>query len=133
MSQENVEVVRRMWAAWDRRDMTGLFALYDPAIHFESHSGPIELRRVWHGHDGVREAFREWMEPFDTFHVHAQTFIDAGDRVVVGWRQGGRGRTSGAEVEVSAWQVCQVRDGLVTRIDLFGTKAEALEAVGLSE
>jgi ketosteroid isomerase-like protein len=133
MSQENVEVMRGVWTAWNRRDMRALFELYDPAIVWENHSGPLELRRVSQGHEGIRQVFQEWMEPFETFQVDAETFIDAGESVIVGWRQSGRGKASGAEVEVCGWQVCKVRNRLVTRIDLFGTKADALEAVGLRE
>jgi ketosteroid isomerase-like protein len=133
VSRENVDIVQRVWEAWDRRDMEALFALYDPAIVWESHTGPIELAGAYRGHAGIRDVFRQWLEPFETFAVHAETFIDAGDSVVVGWRQSGRGKVSGAEVEVPGWQVCKIRCGLVIRVDLFGTKAEALEAAGLRE
>ena len=32
MSQENVELVRRSWEAWERGDMEAIFAFYDPEI-----------------------------------------------------------------------------------------------------
>ena len=35
MSQENVEIVRRMLAASDRRDGAAVFAGYDPEIEWE--------------------------------------------------------------------------------------------------
>jgi ketosteroid isomerase-like protein len=69
VSRENVEIVNRVWEAWDRRDMEALFALYDPAIVWESHTGPIELGGPYHGHEGVRHVFQEWLEPFETFGV----------------------------------------------------------------
>ena len=135
MSQENVEFVRRIWEASERRDTAAVFALYDPAIVWDfSHAAPVELRGLYHGYDGLRQFFRQWLEPFENFHAEAETFIDAGDSVVVGYRQSGRGKASGAEVEMpAAWSVYRIRDGLVTRIEVFQTKPEALEAAGLSE
>jgi ketosteroid isomerase-like protein len=38
MSQENVEIVRRVWEAWERRDTESVLGLYDPAIVWESHA-----------------------------------------------------------------------------------------------
>ena len=128
MSRENVEIVRR---AWQAPDVESLFAFYDPAIAWESHYGPIS--GVYHGHDGVRQFFREWTEPLESFHAAAETFIDAGDNVVVGGRISARGQASGVEGEMPQWMVYGVRDGLVVRVDLFESKREALEAVGLSE
>jgi ketosteroid isomerase-like protein len=135
MSQENVEIVRRIWEASERRDTHAVFALYDPAIVWDfSQAAPVELRGLYHGYDGIRQFFRQWLEPFENFHAEAETFIDAGDSVIVGYRQSGRGKASGAEVEMpAAWSVYRIRNGLVVRIEVFQTKPEALEAAGLSE
>ncbi|MGZ5415431.1 MAG: nuclear transport factor 2 family protein [Aeromicrobium sp.] len=69
MSEEDVQVVRRAWEASDRRDTAALFALYDPAIVWQSHYGPIS--GSYHGHDGVRQFFREWTDALDAFRAHA--------------------------------------------------------------
>jgi ketosteroid isomerase-like protein len=102
MSEANVEIVRRVWEAWERRHTEAVFALYDPAIVWESHSDPIiggsPLDGLYHGHEGVRQFFREWRESFDVWDAHAETFIDAGDNVVVGYQTSGRGKASGAEL-----------------------------------
>jgi ketosteroid isomerase-like protein len=131
----NVDLVRRVWEAWERRDRDALFALYDPAIVYDpGDAGPMELRSLYHGHDGIRQFFRQWMEPFETFHSCAETFIDAGDKVVVGSRQSGRGKTSGAEVEMPFfWNVYSIRNGLVIRIEVFKTKTDALAAASVSQ
>jgi hypothetical protein len=60
------------------------------------HSGPIEMHGAYLGHEGVRRVWREWLESLKTFDVHAETFIDAGDGVIVGWRMSGRGKASEA-------------------------------------
>ncbi len=134
MSQENVEVVRAAWKAWERGDMDALFDTYDSAIVWDqSHYGTAELSGVYHGHDGVREFFRAWLGPFDGYYGHADEFIDAGDAVVVSVRQGGRGKESGVEVEMTVWQAYWIRKGLIVEIAPYETRADALEAVGLRE
>jgi ketosteroid isomerase-like protein len=127
MSQENVEIVRR---AWQAPDVESLFRLYDPEIVWESHFGPIS--GAYHGHEGVRQFFREWMEPLESFHVQAESFIDAGDSVVVATRVSARGK-SGAEGEMPQAMVYKLRNERVIRVDIFETESEALAAVGLSE
>jgi ketosteroid isomerase-like protein len=134
MSQENVEIVRSLWEAAERRDDETVFALYDPAIVWESHLvGPMERGGVHHGHEGVRQFFRDWLESFGSYEAHAETVVEAGDKVVVGYRVRGRGRGSGVEVEMPRWNVYGLASGRVTRVEIFDTEAEALEAVGLSD
>jgi ketosteroid isomerase-like protein len=60
-------------------------------------------------------------------------FIDAGDYVVAAVRVHGRGRASGAPFEEHEVHVLRLRDGKATELREYRTKAEALEAVGLSE
>jgi ketosteroid isomerase-like protein len=133
VSKEPLETVTRVWEAAQRRDTDALFALYDPAIVWQVHYGPIELRGVYHGHEGVRQLFKQWREPFETYEEEPGVFIDAGDNVVVEIRLSGRGKTSGVEVEMPRWMMYTIRDGLVIRVDIFETKAEALEAAGLQQ
>jgi ketosteroid isomerase-like protein len=96
MSPENVELVRAAWEAWERGDIEALFGFYDPAIVWDQtgYAG-MELSSVYHGHDGVKQFFRDWLAPFESYYAHAEDFIDAGEAVVVRCRQGGRGKQSG--------------------------------------
>jgi uncharacterized protein len=135
MSQENVELVRGAWDAWRRRDMDAIFAFYDPEIVWDqTRSGVSGLSTTYHGHDGVKEFFRKWLEPFEHFYAQAEEFVGAGDAVVVRVRQGGRGKQSGVEVEMpSYWQVYRLQDGKAIRIEIYVIEREALKAVGLAE
>ena len=58
--------------------------------------------------------------------------IDAGDSVVVVFRQHGRGRGSGVEVDRNFYGVCDVRDGRIVRYRQFTSRDEAIAAAGLS-
>jgi len=70
---------------------------------------------------------------FDDVRLSVEELIDAGDRVVVVLRLHGRVRGSTQEVEMSETHVLTMRDGKVTEIHEYQTKAEALKAVGLEE
>jgi ketosteroid isomerase-like protein len=135
MSQSNVELVRAAWEAWERGDMEALFAFYDPAIVWDqTRAPPPELADMYRGHEGVRRFFREWLAPFESFYACPEEFIDAGEAVVVRVRQGGRGKLSGAEVEMAPyWQIYRLRDGRAIQIEIYLDRGEALKAVGLAE
>jgi ketosteroid isomerase-like protein len=123
--------VRRLWEASERRDAEAVFALYDPAIVLDTSNVSGPLAGVYHGHEGVRRFWREWLEPFETHQAHAETVIDAGDRVIVRHRTTGRGKASGVEVSMIRWNVYRIRDGLVIQWEIFETQTEALDAAGL--
>jgi hypothetical protein len=58
-------------------------------------------------------------------------FIDAGSQIVVVGRWVGRGKGSGVEVQQPTVHVFGLRDAKIERVEIFGTRSEALEAVGL--
>jgi ketosteroid isomerase-like protein len=131
MSQENVEIVRRLWEAWERRDTEAVLGLYHPAIVWESRDTP--LTGSYRGREGVSQYFRDWMEAFEDYDAKAESFIDAGDKVVVKAQLKGRGKASGVEVGMPGWQVYRVEDGLIIRVDFFRSEVAAFQAAGLSE
>jgi ketosteroid isomerase-like protein len=131
MSQENVEVVRRAYEAFDT-DLEALLRLLDPAIEWVSPSDAIEpgLRR---GRDGVRDAFAATAMAWDQPTHTAEGFVDAGDEVLVTVTFRGHGRGSGMDAERTEFHVWTVQSGAVIRFQWFYRRREALEAVGLRE
>jgi ketosteroid isomerase-like protein len=77
VSQETVQIVRSVWEAAQRGDNEAVFALYDPAIVWDQSTLSGPTAGVHHGHEGVRQFWRQWLESFETHHVRAETFIDA--------------------------------------------------------
>ena len=143
MSQENVEMVRRLWESfkgvdcttivWDGeaiREMTERF--WSPDVELRWSRGNPEAR-AYRGRAGVLQAFREWVEPFSEYYVEPLDFIEVGDRVVVPQRQWGVGKTSGIPVEVEVTYLYEIRDNQMTRVDEYDALDEALEAPGLRE
>jgi ketosteroid isomerase-like protein len=136
MSQENVEVVRRIYDAVARGDSETVLSLYDPDIEWDMSRGAfgdIGGGRVYRGHDGLRSFFREQWEAWDRWQDHPEELIDADTHVVSVVRSRARGRTSEAEVESVHAAVWTLRQEKVVRVDWLPTREEALEAVGLRE
>jgi ketosteroid isomerase-like protein len=68
MSEENLEIVRRIWDADASRDAATILALYDPQVEWDMSQfplGTLSRRAVYHGHEGLRDWFREWTEAWD--------------------------------------------------------------------
>jgi ketosteroid isomerase-like protein len=134
MSQENVEIVRRVHEAWAVGDPEAAFeALAEDAELDERNAVRTEMLGVYRGRTEIEAVLRHQMEVFDEWQVEALEIIDAGDQVVVHVRITGRGKESGVLVDATHARVWELRDGLVTRCTLHQSKAEALEAAGLSE
>jgi uncharacterized protein len=133
MSQENVEVIRSVYEAFNRRD-------FDAILNHAHPDFEIRLMRdlrpffgeYFRGHD---EARRWWSELFaawgDDLRIELRALHDAGD-VIVGdakmW-----GTSQGMEVPQLYADLWTFRDGRLARAEAFATTAEALKAAGLSE
>ena len=138
MSEENVEIVRRVYEAAVRRDAATVMALYDPEVELDtSRLGvagiPGGVGDVYHGHDGLRYLFREWHEAWGKIEYDYEELIDAGEQVIAVVTRHARGRASGIEVERPFALLWTLREGKVVRVVWFLTREEALEAAGLSD
>jgi ketosteroid isomerase-like protein len=139
MSQENVEVVRRSWEAFqagmERGDPGALFNSEGVADDMEWISdAELDGRTMWRGREGFVEFIRTWTEEFEGWSIRIERLIDAGDdRVVVLTHQSAMGKGSGAPVELNLGQVVDLRDGRQIRVTNYLSHAEALEAAGLRE
>jgi ketosteroid isomerase-like protein len=147
MSQENVELMRRVFDEASRRaDPTGraIDALDQDsmAVVYASMAPEVEVHEdprfpeagIYRGVEAVRAYFERFAESFDEFRFEAEDFIElADDRVLVLFRLTTRGKGSGARVEAHPGWIYTIRDSLTARIEAFLSRDEALEAAGLSE
>jgi ketosteroid isomerase-like protein len=134
MSRENVDLVRRLWDTWNRRDHEAVFAHYDEDIEWRG--GELlqvpDAEPVYRGHEGVRTFWRTWLAAWEEVSYEAVEFRDAGDHVVaLVENQHMRGRTSGVDLTLTYAQVWTLRDGKVVRMRSFADQDEALRSVGL--
>ena len=135
MSEENVELVRRAYAALTRGDEDTLRGLALPELVLDFSRrliDPIVLR----GRDKALAFFlSQAREAWDDLPAwEPQEFVDADDKVVTYVRTTARGKGSGVEVEAYVWNLWTFSDGKLVEHTYFGDdRAAALEAAGLSE
>ena len=132
MSQENVDVVRRVLEAWSRRDLESALQDLDPDAEVDWSASLGVQSGVYRGIEEIRRFWEDWLELFEEIDVRAEAFIDAGEHVVVPNRTYLRGR-DGVEVHASSASVWTLRDGKIVLHRLYQEKEAALVAVGLSE
>jgi ketosteroid isomerase-like protein len=132
MSEENVEVVRRLHGAINADDVEAALALLDPEIVWVQNPNAPDPR-TYYGHDGIRELREVFADAFEDVRLEAERFIDVSDGVVSLGYMRARGVGSGVEVRSPRGWVWTVRDGKVVRHQSFDNHEAALEAAGLSE
>jgi ketosteroid isomerase-like protein len=132
MSAENLRIIRAQYEAWNRGDMDAVAADYalDATLNLPPEwpdaTGPIV------GRSAIMEHFAQLREVWgDTDSAVAHDFDARGDHVLV--KTTWRGQGLGPEVAMDYTNVYTLRDGTITRLDVFRDHAEALEAVGLAE
>jgi ketosteroid isomerase-like protein len=141
MSEDNVETVKDGYAAFRAAWRTNDRAPYEAWLR-DMASARFEYvpsADVLGGPTGSldREEFLRWLdtfwEEFEVVIAEPSELVDAGDIVLARATFRGRGRRSGAEVEIDQWQVWNFTDGRAVRGQAFASRADALEAAGLSE
>ena len=131
MSQENVEIVKAAFDAYNREDWDAVFKDAAPGfeVDFSRSVGP--WRGVF-GLDQIRRVVGEFRETWESARTEPHEFIEAGDLVVVPGTQHLKGR-GGIEVVVRATFVWTIRNGAIERVTMYQERQDALEALGLSE
>jgi ketosteroid isomerase-like protein len=138
MSEENVEIVRRLFEvfqeAFKRGDPAAVFD--SPLVAADAEWFPfpgIGLASIYRGREGFREFMITWTEDFKGWSIRLDRVIDGGDLVAVEFHQQAIGAASGARIEWDQGFVYEINNGRVTRMWNYLTLADALEAAGLSE
>ncbi len=132
MSQENMDVVRRIYDAYARGDFEEPFSYFDPDVEWREppHSPGAQ---VYRGPDGARRSMRNWFGAWEDYRLDLEHLVDAGDAVLAVTRQTVRGKSSGVVIEQRLFVAWTLRDRKVIRMRMYHDKSEALEAVGLRE
>jgi ketosteroid isomerase-like protein len=130
MSEQNMELVRRAYA---HTQATGQAYAEGFAPEFvwdmSKYEGWPEQQR-YEGVDGAQRFIDDWTGAWDDWRLEIQEIYDAGDKVVVVVHQRGRGRATGMAVDMVFAQTWTIRDGRLTRMDMYSDPSDALKAVG---
>src|SRR5215208_8488860 len=138
MSQENVKFLEGLFAGAKEMDKQTLLDVL-PELIAQTCNPQIEWvedprradRRVYRGHEGVRESFERWLENFEEYGFEVERMVDGGDKVLAYAREEGRGSLSGGIVSQRIYVVYTFRNGKVARYQEFYEEQDAFEAAGL--
>jgi ketosteroid isomerase-like protein len=145
MSEENVEIVRRIWDLYVEGMVKGarvpviIDTVFDEGLLApESTFTPMEqllgVTETYVGREGFIEALRAFSESWAKWRIRPEKFLDAGeDRVVAIVSVSAIGKRSEAPVELRFGAVHTLKDGQVIDRRDYADPVEALEAAGLSE
>lgn len=127
------ELVRRMFDAYNSRDVEALLAVLHPSVRIHSlitEGQPAD----YHGHQGAREWFTAVSDVFDDWSSVIDEIRPVADQgAAVAFTVTVTGSASGARIDQSYWQGIRSRDGLVDYVGFFRSEEDALSALGPEE
>ena len=129
---ENLELVQAVFDAYFRGDERALLALTAADVLITQFPEQVDAGE-YRGHDGFRQVMADWTGSWDDWSIELLSAREVGDLVLATARQRGRGKGSGAPMESEATFVFTVREGLISRWQMFSSEQQALKAVGLEE
>jgi ketosteroid isomerase-like protein len=128
----NVQAVRGLYDGWTDGDVTRALQCLDPGIVWDAIADAPDAG-TYREHVGARRYMEDWLEDFDIHSMDFEEVIDSEDRLVVVQCARATGKGSGVETQLHYAAAYWFRDGRIVEIKEFRTKAEAVEAAGLSE
>jgi ketosteroid isomerase-like protein len=132
MSLSNLDLVRSIYAAWERGDFSSAEWAHSEIEFVAADGAETGKAGLAATADGVREFLSAWEE----FRVEADEYRDLDDqRVLVLDHRSGRGKTSGLDlghVRTTGARLFHIRDGKVTRLIVYFDRERALAQLGLS-
>jgi ketosteroid isomerase-like protein len=127
-ASDNIERVKRGYAAFQNRDLDELLAVTHPDVEFTSLVRESE-GEIYHGHEGMLEYFKTLIEVLPDWKPVIDTVEDHGDRMLVKARVQATPPGGAVTIEQVVWQMIKLRDGLAIRWDFFRTEEEARAAL----
>ncbi len=134
MSQENVEIARRAYEAFNRHDFDAALDALDPDVEWHQIT-QFPDRAVYRGRDDMRDRFwnKQLVDQFGDFRIEVEEFVDAGDHVLMLGHIVAHGSASGVPIRLRVANILEFRNGkLIRAYDLAGP-SQAVTAAGLSE
>jgi ketosteroid isomerase-like protein len=133
VSRENVEILRRANAAFNRGDVDEALSHYDPDVVWRDLAHPPDSSEYVRGIPALREIWEGW-KASGTLKANVEEYIDADDAVVcvTSWSLLGAG--SGLVIDTTYAEVYEFEEGIVVRATVgYPTRRAALKAVGIEE
>lgn len=133
MPEENVEIVRRFFDAYNRGDFAATLDLIAPEFEFRPSGLFMDTESTYYGPEGWSEFWSTFQAAWESITVDLERIEDLGDRVLTLGTFHGKGRGSGVAVTREVGWLGTLRDGMLAQSLTFVGWADAVEAAGLSE
>jgi ketosteroid isomerase-like protein len=130
VTRENLDVVRSVFAEWERGQFSTRPQWADPRMVFEIPDGPEPSTRTGIAASPGVEAFLELWEHL-RFEAEEYRELDDGSVLVLS-RMTGRGNASGVDVDQLRASLFRVSEGKVTQLVLYWNRDRALADLGLT-
>ena len=132
MPDSNLELHRRSVAAFNERDVEKFISYCDPEIELRS-TVTVPGGAMYHGHEGVRQWQRDLEDGWgDELKIEPEAYFDLGERTITFHVLHGRGRQSGADVEMPAAHLCRWRSGLVVFFKGYARRQDVFDDLQVS-
>jgi ketosteroid isomerase-like protein len=132
VSQDNVEVAKAFYEAYNARDSEALDRLLHPEAKITTLSSRGGLGGEW-SRGSTTEYFEQLSEAWAGLRIEIEEYREVGERVVALGVARGAGVSSHVEVASDFAAVLVVRDSQIVLVDSYSNWKDALEAVGLRE
>jgi ketosteroid isomerase-like protein len=133
MSEQNVEILETLHEAINRRDVVRALECLHPGVELRPAIPAPDMPSQFLGRDGAREFLEGISDAWRSMTVEIKETIQVSENQILAverWRASGR---QGIEADVEVTDLYAFRNGLISGVDGFRDKMEALEAAGLSE
>jgi ketosteroid isomerase-like protein len=128
MAEATLDVVRAVYAAWNRANFPGPPELLGPDIEYVNPPDAVEPG-TRHGLAAFTRALTKTLEGWETWQMEVEEISGHGEDVAVVVRYRARGRASGAEVEGRESALWTVRAGKIVRYAWFHGHTDASRAM----
>ena len=132
MSQENVEIVRRIYERLNRGDVEGVVELCDDDFLMDM-SERVFNPDTYRGHDGIRRFYEGVSEAWESYRWDVEETRVAGDSVVAMLHCTAQSREGGPGVDWRVAWLWKLQRGTPVSLRFYRHQMEALEAAGLQE
>ena len=125
----DVEVLRSVFAGWERGDFSGGVTLYADDMYFTT----VEPEGQYDGHGpaGVRRWMQRFLGAWEFYSVRVDEIEDLGGGRYHGTgEQFARGKESGTETRYPAHVGAEVKDGKITRLVFAFSREDAVARLG---
>lgn len=116
---DNIKTVKALYEAFREKDYDTFLLICTEDLEWIQNDGFPDGQTYKGAAEVVRGVFESNASRWDNFAYHIESFLDAGDTVIVIGEYSGKERTTGKKMKAAAAHVYELRDGKICRFRMF--------------